>query len=216
MNSMNAIIWPKGIMAICQETCMRSFALLVLMMLVTGCSSPQKVSLITIKAPSESLARVDRASDNEDIASSLIQAEEGADETGRKILATGREMTIDNREIVRGSCWDYSNAVYTRSGYPNDRKSRVVVFKGTKSKGPYADAKLIKPGDWLYYINHSYNGIEHSAIFVKWIDFDSRSALMLSYGGEKRNEPARYLTYDLSNVYQIIRPSAESGKVAYR
>lgn len=116
-------------------------------------------------------------------------------------------MTVDRQEIVRGSCWDYSNAVYTRAGYPNNRKSRVTVFKGTKKRGPYADASLIRAGDWLYYINHSYNGIEHSAIFVKWVDYRRYMGLMLSYGGEKRREPARYLQYDLSNVYRIIRPA---------
>jgi len=29
---------------------------------------------------------------------------------------------------------------------------------------------------------------------------------MLSYAGEKRKEPARYVVYDLDSVYGIIRP----------
>ena len=211
MGNLNVIILPTKSSLSFREICTHSLALLAIIMLLSACSSAPKMKPVAIKTPNQSAAQFDRYGDSGELATSLMQAEKEAGVTGRRVLETGREMTLDKREIVRGSCWDYSNAVYTRSGFPNDRKSRMVVFKGTKSKGPYADARLIKPGDWLYYVNHSYNDVEHSAIFVKWIDFDSRSALMLSYGGERRNEPARYLTYDLSNVYQIVRPSAESG-----
>lgn len=122
---------------------------------------------------------------------------------GQAVLAKGLQMTKVQRLILPGGCWDYANAVYNRAGYPSGK--RVTVFKGSKANGPYADADMIQPGDWLYYINHSYRGIEHSAIFVKWEDKSRRMATMLSYGGENRKEPARYRTYDLSNVYQIIR-----------
>jgi len=182
---------------------MRNLALLVLLSLLAACSSAPQQNRATSQA---SYKGADYASDLE---SSLKEAEQDADETGRKILMTGREMTIDKHEVVKGSCWDYCNAVYYRSGFPNNKTSRVTVFKGSKDNGPYADAKLIKPGDWLYYVNHSYGNIEHSAIFVRWIDFAARSALMLSYGGEKRSDPARYLAYDLSSVYQIIRPAMQ-------
>lgn len=144
--------------------------------------------------------------DNGNLLDTLLAAESRATMAGRKVLATAREMTLERREIVRGSCWDYTNAVYSRTGYPNSKKSRKTVFRSSKESGPYADAALIQPGDWLYYINHSYNGIEHSAIFVKWINPDERTALMLSYGGERRKEPARYLPYDIRHVYQIVRP----------
>ncbi len=122
-------------------------------------------------------------------------------------------MTLERKEIIRGSCWAYSNAVYARNGFPV--KNRVTVFKGGKKNGPYAEAEQIEPGDWLYYINHSYNDVEHSAIFVKWINYDKRIALMLSYGGEKRKDPARYLAYDISHVYQIVRP-AKAPRIAIR
>ena len=147
--------------------------------------------------------------EQEQLLAELSSAENNADSDGRNILAMGRMMTVEKKEIVRGSCWDYSNAVYNRSGYPNTKANRHTVFKGTKKQGPYADPKMIRPGDWLYYVNHSYGDIEHSAIFVKWIDYRERTALMLSYGGEKRNEPARYLPYDISHVYQITRPGNE-------
>lgn len=147
--------------------------------------------------------------DNGSLLDALLAAESRATRAGRKVLATAREMTLDRREIVRGSCWDYTNAVYNRTGYPNNKAGRKTIFRSSKENGPYADVALIQPGDWLYYINHSYNGIEHSAIFVKWISLDERTALMLSYGGEKRKEPARYLPYDISHVYQIVRPAED-------
>jgi hypothetical protein len=137
----------------------------------------------------------------------ILKAEKEATPHGRKILKTGREMTLNDREIIPGGCWDYANEVYNRAGYPSNQ--REVIFRGDKNNGPYADVSLIEPGDWLYYVNHSYGGIEHSAIFVYWINYEDKIGLMLSYGGERRQEPARYLSYDLSDVYYIIRPEAE-------
>ncbi|MCB0834221.1 MAG: hypothetical protein KDC45_12220 [Bacteroidetes bacterium] len=137
----------------------------------------------------------------------LLMAEARAAVDGRKVLATAREMTLIKKEILPGSCWDYVNAVFDRAGYPY--ANRKTVFKSVKS-GPYADLALVQPGDWLYFINHSYGDIEHSSMFVSWSDFDRKTGLMLSYGGEGRHEPARYLDYDLTHVFMIIRPS--SGK----
>ena len=113
-------------------------------------------------------------------------------------------MTLIDKVIIPGGCWDYANEVYNRAGYPNQPRKRQTIFKSSKS-GPYANISLIQPGDFLYYINHSYGDIEHSAIFVDWVDYNNKQALMLSYGGENRYEPARYLPYDLSSVYRIIR-----------
>ncbi len=162
-------------------------------------------------APEQSISLpADGDDDSRSLLDTLLAAESRATMAGRKVLVTAREMTLERREIVRGSCWDYTNAVYNRTGYPNNKTGRKTVFRSSKEIGPYADATLIQPGDWLYYINHSYNDIEHSAIFVKWINLDDRTALMLSYGGEKRREPARYLPYDISHVYQIVRPAEES------
>lgn len=133
----------------------------------------------------------------------ISAAERKATPQGREVLATGRRMTLIEKQILPGSCWDYIDAVYDRAGYsPSKRK---VVFKGTKHRGPYAKLGLVQPGDWLYYVNHQYGGIEHSAIFVDWEDRDRNKALMLSYGGEGRRQPARYRHYDLSNVYRIVR-----------
>lgn len=122
---------------------------------------------------------------------------------GEKILKTGRYMALTSKEIVRGSCWDYINTVYHRAGYPQAK--RHYVLKGKKNSGPYAKPNTIQPGDWLYYINHSYNNVEHSGIFVRWVDKKKRIASILSYGGESRKKPGRYRDYDLSHVYTIIR-----------
>jgi hypothetical protein len=133
----------------------------------------------------------------------LNEAELEADPKARVILQTGREMTLDEQVIIRGGCWGYIDAVFTRAGFPRDQ--RRVVFKGTLRRGPYADIDTLRPGDWVYHINHSYHGIEHSGIFVKWLDQESAIGLLLSYRGENSNKPARYRGYDLSNVYTITR-----------
>ena len=137
--------------------------------------------------------------------SMITEAENKASDDGKKVLETGRTMTLVNKEILPGSCWDYANAVYDRAGYGWGK--REDIFKGVKT-GPYAEVSRIKSGDWLYYVNHSYGDIEHSAIFVDWIDYDRKLALMLSYGGESRHEPARYMPYELNNVYGITRANA--------
>lgn len=122
---------------------------------------------------------------------------------GEKILKIGQYMALTSKEIVRGSCWDYINAVYNRAGYPQSK--RVYILKGKKDTGPYAKSEAIQVGDWLYYINHSYHEVPHSGIFIHWVDKNKRIASILSYGGESRNKPGRYRNYDLSHVYTIIR-----------
>ncbi len=106
--------------------------------------------------------------------------------------------------IVRGSCWDYLDAAFTRAGYP-PAKRRTVYRAGRH--GPYAQPNKIRPGDWLYYINHSYGGVEHSGLFIGWVNRARKQGLVLSYGGEHRKQPGRYRVYDLHSIYQIIRVS---------
>jgi len=131
----------------------------------------------------------------------IIGMESIAPVPGKKILATGRKMALDNKTIIKGSCWNWVNEVFNRSGF---EKSKQIIFKSKKS-GPYVDQNLIQPGDWLYYINYSYHMVEHSGIFVYWKDFDKKLGVILSYGGRNRKEPGRYLTYDLKSVYYITR-----------
>ncbi len=135
----------------------------------------------------------------------VTEIADSATPSAKKVLLTGHRMAIVDKQVVRGSCWDYADAIYNKAGFFNTRKNRITVFKSKKHRGPYASAAMIQPGDWLYYINHAYRDIEHSAIFIRWVNKKKMQAKMLSYVGGNRREPAGYSTYDLSNVYQIIR-----------
>ncbi len=159
--------------------------LLITLLLFTGCSS-KDTSVTQRHMQNHSL---------------ILNAEKRAMPSAQRVLRVTRSM-VENGEIIRGGCWDYLDTAFTRAGYPRD--ARKVVYKGFKS-GSYANANMILPGDWIYHVNHSYGGIEHSGMFIEWIDRESYIALMLSYAGEKRREPARYKAYDLSSVYTIMR-----------
>lgn len=141
---------------------------------------------------------------NQDLEAFLEAAENQAEFGGRKVLSAGRKMVLQEKAVIRGSCWDYANAIYNRAGYENLKTERQLVFKGTR-KGPFAKPQLIKPGDFLSHLNHAHHRGVHSAIFVGWQDYARQQALMLSYAGERKSQPARYKIYDLSNVYQIVR-----------
>lgn len=132
----------------------------------------------------------------------LSNAETQSSIAAREVISTARTMALNERTIIQGGCWDYLNAVFNRAGVTKD-----TVHKGAYKQGPYASSSEIEVGDWLYYINHGYNGVEHSGLFVGWVDEAAKQALILSYAGESRREPARYRVYDLSNVYQIMRPT---------
>jgi len=136
-------------------------------------------------------------------ASVVLASEAMATPAAQQVLRQVRVMALDQRTILPGGCWDYLNAAFQRAGI-----SRDTIFEGTYRAGPYADSEALRSGDWLYYINHGYNDIEHSGLFIGWVDKPSRQALILSYAGESRHEPARYKVYDLSHVYQIMRPTA--------
>lgn len=132
----------------------------------------------------------------------IANAEANTATANAKVLKQGRIM-VTNKKIVRGGCWDYINAIWNKAGFPP--KKRRTVFKSAKT-GPYARAAKIQSGDWLYFINHSYGNIEHSAMFIAWEDEKNMQGYMLSYAGERKKKPARYKVYDLSSVYQVIRP----------
>ena len=132
----------------------------------------------------------------------LNRAESNASIAGRRLLETSRSI-ISNQEIIVGGCWDFINAVFDRAGIPTNK--RVTVFK-SKIQGPYVKNESLQAGDWLYYINHAYRDIEHSAIFVAWINEEKKVALMVSYVGENQKKPATYKQYVLNNIYNIIRP----------
>ena len=131
----------------------------------------------------------------------LDQAELNSPRGARRILEVGREM-IANQDVIIGGCWDYINNVYTTAGYPSSRTT--TVFK-SKFNGPYFNTADVRPGDWLYYVNHTYSDTEHSAIFVAWTDENKKVALMMSYVGEKRKVPATYKLFTLDKIYNVFR-----------
>ena len=132
----------------------------------------------------------------------ILRSEAKATVPARKVMQTVRHM-VEQRVVIRGACWDYLDSAFTRAGYPRGKRS--IIHKGTKKGGPYASTVKIQRGDWLYYINHSYHNIEHSGLFIRWIDRSKKQGLIMSYAGEGRAEPARYRVYDLSSVYHIMR-----------
>lgn len=133
--------------------------------------------------------------------STVKQAEERADEPGKAILQTGRKMVLE-RDIIPGTCWTWVNECFNRAGYGANKH---IAFRGKKG-GPYVNTEEIKPGDWLYFVNHSYRNIGHSGIFVCWVDKNRKIGLTLSYGGRNKKEPGRYRKYLLNDVYYITRP----------
>lgn len=139
--------------------------------------------------------------DEDQLETILDRAESLADPVGRSVLQAGRKMVTEQR-IVVGNCWDYIHAVYLEAGLSG--KLRTQPFRG-KKPGPYAALDDIRPGDWLYYLNRSFSGSEHSGIFVAWTDRSANEALILSYPGQERKVPGRYKVYDLTQTYNIIR-----------
>jgi hypothetical protein len=122
---------------------------------------------------------------------------------GQRVLLTGEKIAFVEKRVMTGGCWDFANAVYAEAGFP--QKQRRVVFQG-KKKGPFAKADVLRPGDWIMHVNREAAGIEHSSIFVRWIDLPSRLALTLDYAGMNRPTPGRLSRHDYSRVYTVLRP----------
>jgi|GEM_PF-5713401 len=122
---------------------------------------------------------------------------------GEHLLEVGKQICFIDKELIVGSCWDFVNAVYLRAGYVPAK--RDFIFKSGKA-GPYADLDMIKAGDWLYFLNQEYGGIEHSAIFVSWINREKKIAKTLDYVGGKRNRVGKYTSHLMTHVYNVVRP----------
>ena len=150
-----------------------------------------------------SLSRKKELIVNDDI---LNRAEVSATPLARKILETSRSM-VASQEVLVGGCWDYINEVYIRSGIRE--KERMTILKSNKD-GPYTTIDQIKPGDWLYFVNHSYKENEHSALFVAWSDQSKKMAITVSYQGEKKKVPATYKQFVLDKVYNIVRAKEDN------
>ena len=121
----------------------------------------------------------------------------GASPGGERVLSAADAMIRDGT-IVRGSCYGWVDAVFTRAG-----GVRHQVFHGSITRGPYAQVGDFRPGDWVLFAHEG--GVTHSAVFVRWTDEGSRVAEMMSYPGQRREEPGRYGSYQLTQAYRIIR-----------
>jgi len=124
------------------------------------------------------------------------------DNGGFKILKIGYQMALIDMSIIKGSCWDFVNEVYHRSGFAD---AKETIFRSHK-KGSFAPSSMVQSGDWIYHINHQFNNSEHSAIFICWKDFEKKIAITLSYAGGNKNLPGHYGEYHLDNIYSIFRP----------
>lgn len=132
----------------------------------------------------------------------VLMAEQHATAGAKIVLQQTRHMAL-SKELIKGACWDYLNEAWNRAGVVQSK--RLHIFNGSYDRGPYADVTLIRTGDWLYHINHSYHEMPHSGLFIAWIDRAKHQALMFSYAGEHRKEPARYRVYTIDKVYHIMR-----------
>jgi hypothetical protein len=132
--------------------------------------------------------------------SALLSAETRATAGGRRVLETTRTM-LDDGTVVRGSCFDWVDAVYHRAGgHWHD------AFHGHgPSRGPYADASVLQPGDWVFFVNHEFGDDTHSAVFVAWADERAQTAVVASYAGGHRDEGGRFGTYTLTSVFRVVR-----------
>ena len=172
----------------------RPFALLAMIGLLVGCATFGQESSWN---PRDQNVRQDHQEHLK-----VLGAQIDGKTPGALVLATAEQM-LQKGVVVVGSCWDYLNAVYLRVGFTD---ARLVRIFSKPFEGPFADIALIQKGDWIMYQNLSFGGIDHSAIFVAWVDFDRSRALTISYVGQNRNVPGRLFEYDLSRTYRVLRP----------
>ena len=110
---------------------------------------------------------------------------------------------IDKGLILKGSCFDFVEAVYREAGFKESKRKTVYTARQT---GPYASSDLLQAGDWIYY-DHNYRvGADHSCIFVAWLDEENHSALTIDYPGANRAVPGRFVVDTLYKVWGITRP----------
>ena len=118
------------------------------------------------------------------------------------VLQNAYKLSYIDNKVILGSCWDYLNAVYARIEAEGYKKNELYM---TKKAGPFAPKSMLQPGDWIYHINHQWYGVEHSAIFICWKDYENGIAITLSYMGMNRYKTAKFGEYDLNSVYAIFR-----------
>jgi len=125
---------------------------------------------------------------------------------GQKIIKTGEKIAFEQKRAIIGSCWDFINVVYNEAGYPDNK--RTTIFKGSQN-GPYANPGELKPGDWVMHINLEFHGVEHSSIFISWVDRGRKIAKVMDYAGQNKNQPGGYDEHTYSKIFCILRPTDE-------
>lgn len=130
-----------------------------------------------------------------------ITKQDGAN-PGKNVIDTGYKIVVQDRKIITGSCGDFVNAIFNAAGYSEGK--RYFVFK-SKIEGPYADANLLEPGDWVMHRNIEYGNIEHNSIFIKWTNKEKNIAMTLDYVGRGKYVMGKYSEHDLSKVFCIVR-----------
>jgi hypothetical protein len=180
-----------------------------------GTIPPWTATSATVTSPAPPMP--DPSFDAWDPAYAMRAAELHAAPGGGRVLRAAETM-IDSGTIVRGSCYDWVDAVFTHAS-----GQRHTILRGGPEHGPYAQTSDFRPGDWVMFVNESFGGDRshtHSAIFVGWVDESAHVAMMVSYPGGRRDEPGRFGTYDLSLAYRIERmddavpPPAHRGHAA--
>lgn len=119
-----------------------------------------------------------------------------------RVMQTAYRMSFYDNFIIQGSCWGFVNSVFTRIESDTIHK-KDIYFE--KKPGPYAPIDMLQPGDWIYHVNYEYNQIEHSAIFIGWIDYEKGLAITLSYVGLNRKQSGKFGIHNLNSVYAIFR-----------
>ena len=124
---------------------------------------------------------------------------------GRHVILTARGMMARN-ETVRGSCYRYLSEVFERAGH-DDWRTRTIVHASDR-EGPYADLSRIRPGDWLYIVNHPETTPmgTHSVLFLGWDDRAHGYARVLQHSGGGSASAGDERSYDVSRTYRIVRP----------
>jgi hypothetical protein len=79
-------------------------------------------------------------------------------------------------------CWSFVDAVYTCAGFDKGGREKIFPddkdyncgscdkYKNSNNTLPEEKKDLIQPGYWIQFKNKEYYEIEHSAIFLCWID----------------------------------------------
>lgn len=125
---------------------------------------------------------------------------------GMHVILTARGM-MRRGEVIQGSCYRYISEVYDRAGHSGWRNRRTV-YQGNRN-GPYASLDLVRPGDWLYIVNHPDRTPvgTHSVLFVGWQDRARGEAHVIEHSGWGAPSAGQERTYNISRTYRITRPT---------